>query len=66
MFARLAKAIGIAINPHESPVDYLNRAAEAGGSFSAPVKHRSVDQDGVETVKAEINIMKVKPALIAA
>lgn len=60
VFARLAKSMGIPIEKGEQPVAYINRAASAGGKFTAPIKHRLVEVDGLETTKSEVNIMKVK------
>lgn len=60
VFARLAKSMGIPIEKGEMPVAYINRAASAGGKFTAPIKHRLVEVDGLETTKSEVNIMKVK------
>lgn len=60
VFARLAKSVGIPIEKGEQPVAYINRAAAAGGKFTAPVKHRAVEVDGLPVTKSEVNIMKVK------
>lgn len=60
VFARLAKSMGIPIEKGETPVAYIARAAKEGGKFTAPVKHRKVEFDGLEDTKSEINIMKVK------
>lgn len=58
VFVRLTHAIGEDIAEGEHPVDYLNRAA--GGHFSAPVKHRQIDVDGMETTKDEIKIGNIR------
>lgn len=58
VFARMIKALKVEAETGEDPVTYLNRAA--GSKFTAKVKHRRVDTDGVETVKAEIKIGNVK------
>lgn len=60
VFARLAKSLGIPIEKGESPVAYIGRAASLGGKFTAPVKHRLVESDGLPVTKSEVNIMKVK------
>lgn len=60
VFVRLAKSMGIPINKGETPVDYITRAAAEKGRFTAPVKHRTVTYDGLETTKSEVAIMKVK------
>lgn len=60
VFARLAKSMGIPINKDETPVEYITRAAGQGGKFTAPVKHRKVEYDGLETTKSEVAIMKVR------
>jgi len=58
VFIRLTHAVGIEIQENEHPVDYLNRIA--GSKFSAPVKHRVVDADGVDTTKDEIKIGNIR------
>lgn len=60
VFVRLAKSMGIAINKGETPVEYIGRAAAAAGKFTAPVNHRTVTYDGLDTVKSEVAIFKVK------
>lgn len=60
VFVRLAKSMGIPIEKGEKPVEYITRAASAAGKFTAPVKHRKVEYDGLEDTKGEVNIMKVK------
>lgn len=60
VFARLAASMKIPIEKGETPVAYLARAASAGGKFTAPVKHREVEVDGLPVTKSEVNIMKVK------
>lgn len=60
VFARLGASMGIPFEKGEQPVAYINRAATLGGKFTAPVKHRKVEVDGLETTKSEVNIMKVK------
>lgn len=60
IFVRLAKSMGIPINKGESPVEYIQRAATEGGKFTAPVKSRTVEVDGLEVDKHEIQIFKVK------
>jgi hypothetical protein len=57
VFIRMTHALGEPIGDGEHPVDYLNRMA--GHHFVAPVKHRQVQQDGVDTIKGEINIGNV-------
>lgn len=62
VFVRLVHAVGVDIDANEEPVDYINR--NAGAHFSAPVKHRVVDVDGMETTKDEVkigNIRAVRP-----
>lgn len=60
LVARAAKSMGIPIEKGEGPVEYFNRAAGVGGKFTAPIKHRVVEVDGLPVTKAEVNIMKVK------
>lgn len=60
VFVRLAKSMGFPVNKGEKPVDYITRAATEKGKFTAPVKHRTVTYDGLETTKSEVSIMKVK------
>ena len=63
VFIRMTHAIGVEIEEGEHPVDYLNRVA--GGKFSAPVKHRVVDSDGVDTTKDEIKIGNIRATKVA-
>lgn len=58
VFVRLTHALGVEIESGEEPVAYLNRVA--GGQFSASVKHRVVDQDGMDTTKDEIKIGNIR------
>lgn len=58
VFVRMTRALGVEIETGEEPVDYLNRAA--GGHFAAPVRHRKVDTDGMDTTKDEIKIGNVR------
>lgn len=58
VFVRMTHALGTDIEEGEHPVDYLNRVA--GAQFSAPVKHRQVDVDGMETTKDEVKIGNVR------
>lgn len=58
VFVRMTHALGSEIEEGEHPVDYLNRVA--GHQFSASVKHRPVDTDGVTTIKDEIKIGNVR------
>jgi hypothetical protein len=58
LVARLAKVVGEPINKGEGPIDYINRVA--GGKFSAPMKHRVVEVDGLPETRSEVNVMKVR------
>jgi hypothetical protein len=58
VFIRATRAFGVEIEKGETPVEYLNRVA--GAHFSAPVKHRIVDSDGVDSTKDEIKIGNIK------
>lgn len=60
VFVRFTHAVGEEIAQEEEPIDYLNRVA--GSIFEAPVKHRVVNQDGMETTKAEIKIGNIRAA----
>ena len=60
VFKRLVNSIGIKIEEGESPVDYLIRVAKLEGKFTAPVKHREYEKDGLTTVKGEVNTWKIK------
>lgn len=60
LIARLAKHMGIKIDAGEKALDFLNRAAGLGGKFSAPMRHRVFEKDGLPTTKSEVNIMAVR------
>lgn len=59
VFKRLVNSIGIKIEEGESPVDYLNRVAKAGGKFTAPIKHRDIEKDGLVETRGEVNTWKI-------
>lgn len=56
---RLEIALGVDATPGQDPVEYLNGAAVAGGTFAAPVVHKTSDE---YPTKAEVVIFKVRPA----
>lgn len=65
VFARLRESLKVDMFPGEDPASYLNRAAQGGAEFSAPLTHRKYFPDGSdeERVAENIAIFKIRAAV---